>query len=93
MSVSEDSDEAAGGTMQIWRINDMIHRPQDEVVAELEQHRWAGGVGVARGGRGCQESRAGACTAVASGLVVVAASGGDQYYESHRAGLSLTVST
>jgi hypothetical protein len=41
LSVSEDSDEAAGGTMQIWRINDMIHRPHDEVVAELEQHRCA----------------------------------------------------
>ena len=39
LSVSEDSNEAAGGTMQVWRINDMIHRPHDEVVAELEQHR------------------------------------------------------
>lgn len=39
LSISEDSDEAAGGTMQIWRMNDMVYRPRDEVVAELEAHR------------------------------------------------------
>ena len=36
MSVSEDE---KGGTIQLWRICDMIYRPEKEVLAELEQHR------------------------------------------------------
>ncbi|GBF95359.1 hypothetical protein Rsub_07787 [Raphidocelis subcapitata] len=28
-----------GGTLQIWRVNDLIYRPEDEVIEELEQHR------------------------------------------------------
>ena len=38
MSVSEDE---KGGTIQLWRICDMIYRPEKEVLAELEQHRCA----------------------------------------------------
>ncbi len=37
VSVSESGE---GGTLQVWRISDMIWRPIDEVLAELEQHRW-----------------------------------------------------
>ncbi len=36
VSVSESGE---GGTLQVWRISDMIWRPIDEVLAELEQHR------------------------------------------------------
>ena len=35
-SVSENN---VGGTLQLWRINDMIWRPEDEVLAEMEEHR------------------------------------------------------
>jgi len=28
-----------GGTLQVWRVNDLLYRPDDEVVAELERHR------------------------------------------------------
>ena len=33
------SDNGVGGTLQLWRINDMIWRPEDEVLAEMEEHR------------------------------------------------------
>lgn len=33
------SDAGAGGTLQIWRISDLIWRPIDEVLRELEEHR------------------------------------------------------
>ncbi|KAK9838348.1 hypothetical protein WJX81_006464 [Elliptochloris bilobata] len=33
------SDNGVGGTLQLWRINDMIWRPEDVVLAELEEHR------------------------------------------------------
>jgi vacuolar-type H+-ATPase subunit H len=40
ISVSDDvQSELGGGTLQIWRVNDMIYRPEAEVLAELEQHR------------------------------------------------------
>ena len=41
MSVSDDSEEdgTGGGSLQIWRINDLIWRPEREVLAELEMHR------------------------------------------------------
>ncbi|KAL2622467.1 hypothetical protein R1flu_002672 [Riccia fluitans] len=36
MSVSDDCNTpGGGGTLQIWRMNDMIYRPEDEVLAEL----------------------------------------------------------
>ena len=34
------SDSGEGSTLQLWRISDMIWRPIDVVLAELEQHRW-----------------------------------------------------
>lgn len=40
MSVSDDvSDELGGGTLQLWRVNDLIYREEAEVLAELEKHR------------------------------------------------------
>lgn len=42
LSVSEDEESAmseGGGTLQMWRMNDMIYRPEAEVLAELEQHK------------------------------------------------------
>lgn len=41
MSVSDDvSDELGGGTLQLWRVNDLIYRPEAEVLAELDKHRY-----------------------------------------------------
>ncbi|KAG2435598.1 hypothetical protein HYH02_011890 [Chlamydomonas schloesseri] len=40
ISVSDNTgDEAADGTLQVWRISDLIYRPYEEAVQELEQHR------------------------------------------------------
>lgn len=39
MSVSDDVGGAGGGTLQLWRISDLIYRPDEEVLAELEQYR------------------------------------------------------
>ncbi|GFR43306.1 hypothetical protein Agub_g4372, partial [Astrephomene gubernaculifera] len=44
MSVSEncagsDDEAAADGSLQVWRISDLVYRPAEEVVAELEEHR------------------------------------------------------
>eukprot|EP00878_Enallax_costatus_P047663 GHUV01058684.1.p1 GENE.GHUV01058684.1~~GHUV01058684.1.p1 ORF type:complete len:188 (-),score=33.53 GHUV01058684.1:108-671(-) len=33
------SSKSGGGTLQVWRISDLLYRPEDEVVAELEAHR------------------------------------------------------
>ena len=42
MSVSDDvSDDLGGGTLQLWRVNDLIYRDETEVLAELEKHRYA----------------------------------------------------
>jgi histone-binding protein RBBP4 len=38
VSVSENA-EAGGSTVQVWRISDMLYRPEHEVLAELEQHK------------------------------------------------------
>lgn len=35
------SDAGEGGALQVWRICDLIWRPIDEVLKELEEHRWA----------------------------------------------------
>jgi hypothetical protein len=57
-SVSDNDGENA--TLQVWRPSDLLLRPQEEVLAEMEAHRWAAaarqlpggcpgmGVGVAR---------------------------------------------
>nr|KAJ0193488.1 hypothetical protein LSAT_V11C800443090 [Lactuca sativa] len=38
VSVSDDGESTCGGgTLQIWRMIDLIHRPQEEVINELEQ--------------------------------------------------------
>ena len=39
LSVSDDTSAGGGGALQMWRINDLIYRPQAEVLAELEQHK------------------------------------------------------
>lgn len=39
MSVSDDVREGGGGTLQLWRVSDLIYRPDEEVLAELEQYR------------------------------------------------------
>ena len=39
LSVSDDTSAGGGGALQMWRINDLIYRPQDEVLAELEQYK------------------------------------------------------
>ncbi|TVU35359.1 hypothetical protein EJB05_17245 [Eragrostis curvula] len=37
VSVSDDGESTGGGgTLQIWRMSDLIYRPEDEVLAELE---------------------------------------------------------
>ncbi len=41
MSVSDESQLEGGGTLQLWRVSDLIHRPEEEVLAELEAHRCA----------------------------------------------------
>ncbi|XP_057549785.1 WD-40 repeat-containing protein MSI4-like [Amaranthus tricolor] len=40
VSVSDDcSSSAGGGTLQIWRIMDLLYRPEDEVLVELDKFR------------------------------------------------------
>ena len=33
------TDDNAGGTMHMWRINDLIYRPEAEAIAELERYK------------------------------------------------------
>ncbi|CAH9056049.1 unnamed protein product [Cuscuta epithymum] len=40
VSVSDDGESTGGGgTLQIWRMMDLIYRPKDEVLAELEKFK------------------------------------------------------
>uniref|UniRef100_A0A0E0FRZ9 Histone-binding protein RBBP4-like N-terminal domain-containing protein n=1 Tax=Oryza nivara TaxID=4536 RepID=A0A0E0FRZ9_ORYNI len=40
VSVSDDGESTGGGgTLQIWRMSDLIYRPEDEVLAELENFK------------------------------------------------------
>ncbi|KAM7471823.1 hypothetical protein LguiA_010006 [Lonicera macranthoides] len=40
VSVSDDGESTGGGgTLQIWRMIDLIHRPEDEVLAELDKFK------------------------------------------------------
>ncbi|KNA18121.1 hypothetical protein SOVF_073690 [Spinacia oleracea] len=40
VSVSDDCDSSGGGgTLQIWRMSDLIYRPEEEVLAELEEFK------------------------------------------------------
>ncbi|PSS01977.1 WD-40 repeat-containing protein [Actinidia chinensis var. chinensis] len=39
VSVSDDCETSGGGgTLQIWRMSDLIYRPEEEVLAELEKY-------------------------------------------------------
>ena len=41
MSVSDDvALDRGGGTLQMWRVSDLIHRPEHEVLQELQQHAY-----------------------------------------------------
>ncbi|KAL4443046.1 hypothetical protein ABPG77_008537 [Micractinium sp. CCAP 211/92] len=39
LSVADEAGEGGGGTLHAWRISDLVYRPADEVVAELEPYR------------------------------------------------------
>lgn len=40
VSVSDDcASTGGGGTLQIWRMMDLIYRPEDEVMAELDKFK------------------------------------------------------
>ncbi|KAJ7955889.1 WD-40 repeat-containing protein MSI4-like [Quillaja saponaria] len=40
VSVSDDCDSTGGGgTLQIWRMSDLLYRPEEEVLAELEDFK------------------------------------------------------
>mmetsp|Transcript_6765 Transcript_6765/g.19508 ORF Transcript_6765/g.19508 Transcript_6765/m.19508 type:complete len:559 (-) Transcript_6765:257-1933(-) len=39
MSVSDESQMEGGGTLQLWRVSDLLHRSEEDVLAELEKHR------------------------------------------------------
>ncbi|KAJ7979352.1 WD-40 repeat-containing protein MSI4 [Quillaja saponaria] len=40
VSVSDDCDSTGGGgTLQIWRMSDLLYRPEEEVLAELENFK------------------------------------------------------
>ena len=39
LSVSDDVSEGGGGTVQLWRVTDLVYRPEEEVLQELEQYR------------------------------------------------------
>ncbi|KAJ8766938.1 hypothetical protein K2173_011756 [Erythroxylum novogranatense] len=40
VSVSDDCDTTGGGgTLQIWRMSDLLYRPEDEVLTELEKFK------------------------------------------------------
>jgi len=39
LSVADEAGEGGGGTLQLWRVSDLVFRPEDEVVAELEQYK------------------------------------------------------
>lgn len=39
LSVCDDVDVYCGGSnVQVWRVSDLIHRPEQEVLEELRQH-------------------------------------------------------
>lgn len=39
MSVSDEAQLEGGGTLQLWRVSDLLHRSEEDVLAELEKHR------------------------------------------------------
>lgn len=38
-SVADEAGEGGGGTLQLWRVSDLVYRPEEEVLAELEPYR------------------------------------------------------
>ena len=39
LSVSDDvALNGGGGSLQLWRVSDLIYRPEQEVLEELQQH-------------------------------------------------------
>jgi histone-binding protein RBBP4 len=38
-SVADEAGEGGGGTLQLWRLSDLVYRPEDEVLGELEPYR------------------------------------------------------
>jgi hypothetical protein len=59
-SVADEAGLGGGGTLQLWRVSDMVYRPEEEVLVELEQYRWGGGGGMAARGR-ARSRRLAAC--------------------------------
>jgi histone-binding protein RBBP4 len=41
LSVSDDAADGGGGTLQLWRISDLIYRPDEELMKELAPYRCA----------------------------------------------------
>eukprot|EP00890_Picochlorum_soloecismus_P001888 jgi/Picsp_1/26/NSC_00026-R1_wd repeat protein len=39
MSASVDASSGGGGTLQLWRVSDLIYRKEEEVLAELEPYK------------------------------------------------------
>ena len=39
LSISDDVNVGGGGTLQMWRMNDLIYRPEAEALRELEEHK------------------------------------------------------
>ena len=39
MSASVDTSSSGGGTLQLWRVSDLIFRKEEEVLAELEPYK------------------------------------------------------
>lgn len=38
-SVADEAGEGGGGTLQLWRVSDLVYRPEEEVLSELEPYR------------------------------------------------------
>lgn len=39
MSVSDEAQLEGGGTLQLWRVSDLLHRSEEDVLAELQKYR------------------------------------------------------
>ena len=38
-SVADEAGEGGGGTLQLWRVSDLLSLPEEEAVAQLEPYR------------------------------------------------------
>lgn len=42
LSVSDNVElDSGGGSLQVWRVSDLIYRPEQQVLQELQQHAYA----------------------------------------------------